>query len=447
LVVDDDTAVGEVLLAVLGRAGLAAWHARSGESALEAIDRHGAEVVISDIRMPGMSGLELLEKVRERWPDLPVVMLTAHGSVPLAVEAMRAGAADFMLKPFDRDEIVFVVRKALASVRRRLEAPPAMTFRAGSFVTQSPNMQAVLQLLTRAARSNATVLVQGETGTGKEVAARAIHELSGRSAKPFIAVHCGALPDALLESELFGHEKGAFTGAAGRKPGRIELAHGGTLLLDEIGDVTPQVQVKLLRVLQERSFERLGGTETLKVDVRFVAATHRDLEAMTRAGAFREDLFYRLNVVPIVLPPLRARPEDIEPLALQFLSALGRSSGRPQARLEPAAMARLRELSWPGNVRQLQNFVERLVVLSDREAIGAEDVDREIARAGGALLSLSSPASGARDETLEAQRRATEAAALRTALERAGGNRLVAARLLGISRRTLYYKLSTYGIG
>jgi two-component system, NtrC family, response regulator AtoC len=443
LVVDDDAAVGEVLIALLERAGHRAWHVRSAGSALESIDRHGAEVVISDIRMPEMDGMELLGKILDRWPDLPVVMLTAHGSVPLAVEAMRAGAADFMLKPFDRDEILFVVRKALEAARGRLDAPPALTLRAGPFVTQSPNMRPVLDLLARAARSNATVLIQGETGTGKEVAARAIHETSGRRAKPFVAVHCAALPDSLLESELFGYEKGAFTGAAGRKPGRIEIAQGGTVLLDEIGDVTPQVQVKLLRVLQERSFERLGGTETVKADVRFVAATHRDLEAMVRAGTFREDLFYRLNVVPIVIPPLRARPEDIEPLALKFLATLASANGRPRMRFEPQALARLREPSWPGNVRQLQNFIERLVVLSDGDTVRLEDVERETARGQGPLQ-LPPAAPG---ETLDGQRRAAEATALRAALDRAGGNRLVAARLLGISRRTLYYKLSAHGIG
>jgi two-component system response regulator AtoC len=448
LVVDDDLAVGEVLVASLERAGWHAWHVQSAESALDAIDRVGAEVVISDVRMPGMGGLELLAKVIERWPDLPVVMLTAHGSVPMAVEAMRAGAADFILKPFDRDEVLFVVRKALEAVRACADEPPALTVRAGPFVTRSPVMREVVGLLGRAARSTATVLLRGETGTGKEVAARAIHAMSARSAKPFVAVHCAALPDALLESELFGYEKGAFTGAAVRKPGRIELAQGGTLLLDEIGDVTPQVQVKLLRLLQERAFERLGGTETLKADVRFVAATHRDLEAMVAAGTFREDLFYRLNVVPVVMPPLRARPEDIESMAQQFLETLGAANGRQGVRFDGPALARLRDLRWPGNVRQLQNFVERLVVLSDDATIRGGDVEREIARGQAPAPAVDPRAAGSSaDETLDGQRRATEAAALRAALDRAGGNRLAAARILGISRRTLYYKLSAHGIG
>jgi DNA-binding NtrC family response regulator len=448
LVVDDDAAVGMVLAATLERANLSAHHVASGDQALEALDAHGADVVITDLRMPRMSGLDLLARLVERWPGLPVIVLTAHGSVPLAVQAMRAGAADFILKPFDRDEILFVVKKALTAASRSLERPPDMPFRAGPFSTSAPAMQEVVELLARAAQSQATVLIRGETGTGKEVVARAIHEMSSRRSRPFVAVHCAALPDALLESELFGYEKGAFTGATCRKPGRIELAQGGTLLLDEIGDVTPQVQVKLLRVVQERTFERLGGTETVKADVRLVAATHQDLEAMVRAKAFREDLFYRLNVVPIFLPPLRARPEDVESLAVQFASTLGEDNARPRVRLEAAALARLREQSWPGNVRQLQNFIERLVVLGDKTTIGVADVDRELARSSWAAPATapSSAASAPPDATLDGRRRAAEAEAVRAALERAGGNRLVAARMLGISRRTLFYKLAEHGI-
>jgi DNA-binding NtrC family response regulator len=449
LVVDDDAAVGTVLAATLERANLSAHHVASGDQALEALDAHGADVVITDLRMPRMSGLDLLARLVARWPGMPVIVLTAHGSVPLAVQAMRAGAADFILKPFDRDEILFVVKKALTAVSRNLERPPDMPFQAGSFSTSAPAMQEVVELLARAAQTQATVLVRGETGTGKEVVARAIHEMSSRRSRPFVAVHCAALPDALLESELFGYEKGAFTGATCRKPGRIELAQGGTLLLDEIGDVTPQVQVKLLRVVQERTFERLGGTETVRADVRLVAATHQDLEAMVRAKAFREDLFYRLNVVPIFLPPLRARPEDVESLAVQFASTLGADNGRPGVRLDAAAVARLREQRWPGNVRQLQNFIERLVVLGDKTTIGVADVDRELARSSWAAPTTA-PSSAASaspgDATLDGRRRAAEAEAVRAALERAGGNRLVAARMLGISRRTLFYKLAEHGI-
>jgi DNA-binding NtrC family response regulator len=267
--------------------------------------------------------------------------------------------------------------------------------------------------------------------------------MSPRRTGPFVAVHCAALPEALLESELFGYEKGAFTGATCRKPGRLELAAGGTMLLDEIGDVPLQTQVKLLRVLQERKFERLGGTQTLDADVRFVAATHQDLEALVAAKKFREDLFYRLNVVPVTIPPLRARPEDVEGLARGFTTTLGKANGKPGARLEPAALERLRRESWPGNVRQLQNFIERVIVLSDGEVIGLADVERELARAP---MAAAPPEQG-QAVTLDAHRREAERDALRSAIERAGGNRALAARILGISRRSLYYKLAEHGLG
>jgi DNA-binding NtrC family response regulator len=316
LVVDDDLAVGKVLSALLRQDGFEAVHVPSAEEALGVLDSRPFELVISDVRMPGMDGLELLRAIGARWPELPVVLLTAHGSVPMAVEAMKAGAADFMLKPFERDEILFVVGKALARTSRAAEATPPIELGGSGIVGTSTAMTDVLATIRKVASGAATVLVRGETGTGKELVARAVHESGARKEYPFVRVHCAALPDTLLESELFGYEKGAFTGAVTRKPGRVELAHRGTLFLDEIGDITPQVQVKLLRVLQEREFERVGGTQTIKVDVRFVAATHRDLEAMVARGEFREDLFYRLNVVALRVPSLRERIEDIaaEPL-------------------------------------------------------------------------------------------------------------------------------------
>jgi two-component system response regulator AtoC len=314
-------------------------------------------------------------------------------------------------------------------------------------------------LLTRAAAGTATVLVRGESGTGKELAAKVVHDSSPRRAGPFVKLHCAALPETLLESELFGYEKGAFTGAATRKPGRVELAHGGTLFLDEIGDITLHVQVKLLRLIQEREFERLGGTQTLKVDVRFVAATHRPLEEMVKKGEFREDLFYRLNVVPVWLPPLRARPEDVEPLARHFLEVHAKANGRTPFTLTADALQSLQAQPWPGNVRQLQNFMERLVVLSDGPSLTGEDVARELARQPGlmptvfqapaASPSLAAPVAaptGSEPKTLESQRRDTERQALLDALKRAGDNRTLAARLLGISRRTLYNKLEEHGL-
>jgi two-component system response regulator AtoC len=314
LVVDDDPALGKVVGALLAQDGIEARCVRSGAEALAALAERPVDVVITDLRMPGMDGMTLLGKISAEHPGTPVIMFTAHGSVPLAVEAMKRGAAEFVLKPFAREELLFVVHKALATAAQAEARPLDTAPAAGRFTGASQAMRECQSLVTRAAAGTATVLLRGESGTGKEVAARAIHDQSPRRKGPFVRVHCAALPDALLESELFGYEKGAFTGAVQRKPGRVELSQGGTLFLDEIGDTTLSVQVKLLRLLQEKEYERLGGVETLKADVRFVAATHRDLEAMIKSGTFREDLFYRLSVVPIGLPPLRERPEDIDPL-------------------------------------------------------------------------------------------------------------------------------------
>ncbi|WP_224242208.1 sigma-54-dependent transcriptional regulator [Hyalangium gracile] len=454
LLVDDDPAVAKVLGALLAQAGLTVHTTKSGAEALAVLGQKPIDVVVSDVRMPGMSGLELLAEVTRAYADVPVVLITAHGTVPMAVEAMKAGAADFILKPFDREEILFTIRKALLRAQGDAERSPLKT---SAFVGRGTAMAEVEALLTRAAAGTATVLLRGESGTGKELAAKVVHDASPRRSGPFVKLHCAALPETLLESELFGYEKGAFTGAATRKPGRVELANGGTLFLDEIGDITPHVQVKLLRLIQEKEFERLGGTQTLKVDVRFVAATHRPLEEMVKKGEFREDLFYRLNVVPVWLPPLRARPEDTEPLARHFLEVHAKANGRQPFTLSADALQALQAQPWPGNVRQLQNFMERLVVLSDGPTLTGEDVARELARQPGLMPtatqaappSASAPvasSSGSEPKTLESQRRDTERQALLDALKRAGDNRTLAARLLGISRRTLYNKLEEHGL-
>jgi len=449
LVVDDDPAVGKVLGALLAQAGLESQHVADGEQALATLAARPFEAVISDLRMPGMDGMQLLGRITSGWPDIPVIMITAHGTIPLAVEAMRAGAADFVLKPFDREEILFTVRKALAGAHSSEAADPKSAAQT-RFVGGSEPMRQVQEMIRRAASGTATVLIRGETGTGKELAARAIHELGPRRQGPFIKFQCVALPEGLLESELFGYEKGAFTGAASRKPGRVELAQGGTLFLDEIGDLTPMMQVKLLRLLQDREFERLGGTATQKADVRFITATHRDLEALVQKGEFREDLFYRMNVVPIWIPALRDRQEDVEPLAHHFCSVFGAANGKPGASLDASAVQALRAQPWPGNVRQLQNFIERLVVLSDRETISAADVETELRRGaiGAGAVSSSAPGSQSGSEGLELdrQRREAEKKALALALQRAGDNRTQAARLLGVSRRTLYNKLQEHGL-
>ncbi len=448
LVVDDDPSVGTVLQALVKQAGMRAVHAHDGESALRMINETPFDLVITDLRMPGMDGMTLLGHVSKGTPDLPVVMLTAHGTVPLAVEAMRAGAADFLLKPFDREELLYVLDKVLRATRGPASGPPDPPINAQGQVVESPALKGVWELARRAAATTASVLVRGESGVGKEGIARAIHQLGPRRDQPFVKLHCAAFPETLLESELFGYEKGAFTGASSRKPGRVELAQGGTLFLDEIGEIAPAVQVKLLRLLQDREIERLGSTHSIHVDVRVVAATHRPLERMIQEGSFREDLFYRLAVVPIVVPPLRERPEDIPALAEHFLRRFTAEHGRPQLSLEPEAMQLLSAETWPGNVRELMNFIERLVVLAPRDAVSVAEVRRELER----NRSVAGPSLGAGPSTAPEGRAAPRPRRnisrddLVEALQHASNNRALAARLLGVSRRTLYNKLGEFAI-
>lgn len=446
LVVDDDAAVGSVLAALLKQDGFEATFVPSASAALATLEKRPFDLVMSDVRMPGMDGFALLTTLKRLMPEVPVVLLTAHGTVSMAVEAMKAGAADFVTKPFAKDEVLFCARKALGVTKQRREAPPRDEPSGDDgMLGGSKSLDEARALITRAGQSSATVLILGETGTGKELAARAIHARSPRAKEPFVRLTGGAIPDTLFESELFGYEKGAFTGAVNRKPGRVELAKGGTLFLDEVGELSMPIQVKLLRLIQEREFERVGGTETLKADVRFVAATHRPLEQMVREGTFREDLFYRLNVIPIVLPPLRQRADDVDALALHFVTTLGKTHGR-KASLASDALAVLRAQPWPGNVRQLQNFLERLVVLAPNDALSAADVERELARAGAPASSPSGVQTSAGQGSLDDRRKDAERGAVQDALDQAKGNRALAARLLGVSRRTLYYKLEALGL-
>ena len=440
LLVDDDAAITTVLGSLLKQEGFSVAVASSGREALSVLEKRPVDVMLTDLRMPGMDGMALLKHVSKASPDVPIVVLSAHGTVALAVDAMKAGAADFLTKPFEREEVLFVLKKALAASSSAEPAqPPTAPF---SPLGASPAMDEVRDTIRRSAASSATVLILGESGAGKEVVARAIHEASPRKDKPFIKINCAAFPDTLLESELFGYEKGAFTGANQRKPGRIELAHGGTLLLDEIGDVPLMTQVKLLRVIQSKEVERLGGTQTVKVDVRFLAATHRDLPRMVEGGEFRQDLYYRLDVIQLVVPPLRDRPEDVVLLAGHFARAAADGNGRHGASLSDDALSLLLAQTWPGNVRQLENFMERLVVLSDGPQLTRADVERELSRdAQRARSSRSSVSLQASEPRLEDQRKDAERKAIAEALQRASGNRSLAARLLGISRRTLYTKL------
>lgn len=418
------------------------------------IDSGGAELVFIDVS--NERGLELVRSFSEQHPECAVLAIAPTGQARLGLQAARSGAADFLRYPFDSEEVSYVVGKVLTGLARSADEPPlSRTLQQGSaMIASAPAMSVLLSLLRRAASGTATVLVRGESGSGKELVARQLHEQSPRKAGPFVKVHCGALPDNLLESELFGYERGAFTGATARKPGRVDLAEGGTLFLDEIGDITPAVQVKLLRLLQERQYERLGGTETITADVRFVAATHRDLEARVRQGEFREDLFYRLNVVSLWVPPLRERASDIEALALHFCALAGAANGRAGAMLDVDAIELLKSQPWPGNVRQLQNFIERLVVLSESPRISKREVATQLtslvspslslAAAGGFNAAESAPQSTVVE--LEQAVRKAERRALEKALKSAQGNRSVAARLLGISRRTLYNKLEEHGL-
>ncbi len=448
LVVDDDPAVGRVLEALLGQAGVACQHVLDGQSAIEVLRERPVDVVVTDLRMPGMSGVELLDEIVERWPEIPVILMTAHGTVEVAVEAMKKGAADFVLKPFDREEILFTIRKQIAASHHD-EGPPAPGVKGGPIESTSPRMREVQDMIRRAAAGTFTVLIRGENGTGKDVAARAIHKNGPRRDGPFVRVQCAAFPDTLIESELFGYEKGSHSAAASRKPGRVDLAEGGTLFLDEIGDVQPLVQAKLLRLLQEHEYERLGGTQTLKSNARFIAATHQPLEELIKKGSFREDLFYRLNVLQIWIPPLRERPEDVEPLAVRFCREAGEANGRGKLEISPQALAMLAHQPWPGNVRQLQNFVERLVVMSDGDRLTAADVARELDRKSPIAAPADDPrvGKGARSpSSLQASRQDAEREAIVTALQRSANNKSLAARLLNISRRTLYYKLVDHGL-
>lgn len=460
LYADPNQEAAQAVRAGLERDAFELVHVRNGADALLALQKDAFDVVIAEFGLPGLPGLHLLTTVNERWPDVPVVLVSEEQGSRRAVEAVKAGAADFLSKPLETEELLFTVKRALAHAAT-LEAPPASVPAATrpEVIGTSPAIRSLLALTDRAAAAGAaTVLIRGESGSGKELLARRVHEGSPRAAGPFVKVHCAALPEQLLESELFGYEKGAFTGAASRKPGRVELAQGGTLFLDEIGDISLATQVKLLRILQDREYERLGGTATLKADVRFVTATHRDLEQLVRDGNFREDLYYRLNVVQIVAPSLRERQEDIPALVESFCATSSVASGRGNVTIEPAGIELIAKFDWPGNVRQLQNFVERLVVLAESSVIEASVVRREINQINMARLRPpgSAPTTnvgdvgeisfGASVVGLEVAVRRAEKRALEKALLQSNGNRTVAARILGVSRRTLYNKLEEHGL-
>ncbi len=449
LIVDDEKNYLLVLSAVLEEEGYEVLTAVSGAEALEVLASSEPDLVLTDMKMPGMDGIELLERIKARDPDLPVIMMTAHGTVDKAVEAMQKGAYTYLLKPFDNERLILYVRKAISLFQviqenRRLRRAMQSQYRFGQLIGKSRSMQAVFDTVEKVAPSGATVLIEGESGTGKELVAKAIHFNSPRRDKPFVAVSCSALAETLLESELFGHEKGAFTGAVATRKGRFELAHGGTLFLDEIGELSAGLQVKLLRVLQERSFERVGGTRPITVDIRLIAATNRNLKEEVARGRFREDLFFRLNVVHIVLPPLRERREDIRLLVNHFLEkyAAERKSGVPVKGLSPEVERLFYEYDWPGNVRELENVIERVMVLCPREIVTPADLPADFAQSSANLLQLGIPKDARLYETLEA----VEKAMIERALRLCHNVQAHAAELLGITRSGLNQKIRRYGL-
>ncbi len=444
LIIEDEAKLRRLLELNLGDDGFRTLSAGDAETGLKLLGSEPVHLVLTDLKLPGMSGIEFLHAAKQQDVAVPIVVMTAFGSVETAVEAMKAGASDYVLKPFSLAEIRIVVHKELDHSRlqeenRTLREALGQKYSHPNIVARSPKMQEVLATVERVAPTNSTVLLGGESGVGKDLIARAIHEKSRRASGPFVKINSTAIPENLLESELFGYEKGAFTGAATSKPGKFELADKGTLFLDEIGDVPVATQVKLLRVLQEREFERLGGTRTIKVDVRLLAATNRDLRAALEEGTFREDLYYRLNVVPIDIAPLRERKEDIPDLANLFLARFAKDSGRELRGITTAAMQLLLGHYWPGNVRELQNVIERSCALAAGPEIDVGDIQLDSPRnraGGGAERFL--PEGMTLDHW--------EDEMIREALKRANGNKSQAARMLGLSRNALRYRLSKIGI-
>ena len=442
LVVEDEEKLRRVIELQLKTAGYEVEQAGAAEDALKLADR--ADVILTDLRLPGQSGLELLTELRSQDYRTPVIVMTAFGSIETAVEAMKAGAVDFLPKPFSLDHLMTVIEKALElknlrNENRELRAELSQRYEFDNIVGRSDSMREIFATIDRVAPTRATVLLCGESGVGKDMIARAIHHHSPRSDRPFVKINCTALPENLMESELFGYEKGAFTGANTTKPGKFEQADTGTVFLDEIGDVPGSIQVKLLRILQEREFERLGSNKTRHIDVRVLAATNVDLRAALEQGTFREDLYYRLNVLPINIPPLRDRKEDIPFLANHFIRKFQKDLGSPVESISEGAMERLLGYHWPGNVRELENVIERSMVLGSGKVLEAADVKLDLAPKGrAAAVDSFLPESMTLDQF--------EQSIIKEALHRANGNKSQAARLLGLTRNALRYRLSQMGI-
>ncbi len=448
LVVDDEENIRHMLATVLRAEGYEVTRAASAEEAEGLLQSQQYDVMLSDIRMPRVDGLQLLDRVQQKYPDMVVVMMSAYGNVDTAIEAMKRGAYDYIAKPFKPDEVILLLRKAEERERLKRENRSLRLEKdlreggMGKMVGRSERMQEVFKTIYKIAEYKTTVLIHGESGTGKELVARAIHDHSPRADKAFVAVNCGAIPENLLESELFGHVRGAFTGAIRNKKGRFEMAHGGTLFLDEVGELSASFQVKLLRVLQEKRFEMVGGERTIEVDVRVVAATVRDLSEEVDAGTFREDLYYRLNVLPLSIPPLRERIEDVRALVEHFVECNNARLGMQCEGISPDTLKLLMEYPWPGNVRELENTIEHAMVLAESSIVELESLPEKIRQSSDRIrLTLLSG-----EMSIKKTTRVVEEELIRRALKKTGGNRTNAAKILEISHRALLYKIKEYGL-
>ncbi len=446
LVVDDDDSLRRVMQLQIEEAGYNVIAVSTALAAIEILQEQTPALIITDLKMPGVSGMDLLKRIRAEHPETAVVMITAFGTVQTAVEAMRSGAYDYITKPIDYDELVLTVNRALEHQRlveevRVLRSALDEKYGFESIIGHSRNLMRILEIASRVARRDSTILIRGETGTGKELLARAIHQNSSRKHHPFITINSGAIPKDLLESELFGYTRGSFTGAVTPKKGKVEMAHGGTLFLDEIGEMPLELQVKLLRLIQNGEIEKVGATETAIVDVRIIAATHRNLQAMIEDGTFREDLYYRLAVVPLELPPLRDRPDDIPELVQHLFLKARQKHGLPQLRLPAALIPYFSGYRWPGNVRELENIVERLVVLAVGDEIGFADLPAFLQHQKAQLdaIQVELPPHGISLEGIEKE-------LILKALEKFEWNQTQAAKYLDISRRTLIYRMEKYGL-
>ncbi|ACL03660.1 Two-component, sigma54 specific, transcriptional regulator, Fis family [Desulfatibacillum aliphaticivorans] len=450
LIVDDEKNYPPLLAAVLGDEGYETLTANSGLEAIQILEGSDVDLVLTDMKMPGMDGMELMERIKTRDPDLPVLMMTAYGTVDMGMAAMEKGAYSYIWKPFQNEQLILFVKQALAMYRvvqenRLLKNELGDRYSFGNIIGKSPAMVNIFDTIVKVAPTNATVLIQGESGTGKEMVAKSIHFNSHRKDAPWVAVNCAALAESILESELFGHEKGAFTGAAAMKKGRFELADGGTLFLDEIGEISSSLQVKLLRVLQEKTFERVGGVKPIEVDIRLIAATNRDLKKEVENSAFREDLFYRLNVLPIQLPPLRERQKDIPLLVDHFLQkyASGPSGESRVRKVHPDVHRLFQEYAWPGNVRELENVIERAIILCNSDAISVNDLPRELTRSVSNTLHMEGiPVDATLYETLSM----VEQAMIKRAMLMSDNVQSHAAQILGIGKSGLNQKIKKFGL-